>query len=182
MEYPKPDIRGSTDAAGPARREHPECLLYPIERREDGHDSPVDPVAQMERLQRDIERMFSGVDTGTSAERHPVGPWFPDVDVEQATDAVVFKFDLPGLKSDQVKVSVHDRLLTVAGERHEEREEKHEGYLSRERAIGRFERSVRLPENLQQDDVEASFSDGVLTVRVPRAGESTPREVTITTP
>ena len=88
---------------------------------------------------------------------------------------MVFKFDLPGLKSDQVKVSVHDRLLTVTGERHEEREEKHEGYLSRERAIGRFERSVRLPENLQQDDVEASFSDGVLTVRVPRAGESTPR-------
>jgi len=101
--------------------------------------------------------------------------------VEQTEDATVFKFDLPGMAADQVKVGVDDHLLTVGGERHEEREDKHEGFLSRERAVGRIERSMRLPENVKDEDIQASFKDGVLTVKVPRGAESNPRQITITT-
>ena len=69
-------------------------------------------------------------------------------------------------------------MLTVSGEPPEEHEEKHEGYLSRERAVGRFERSIGLPDNVKTEDIQASFKDGVLTIKVPRVAESTPAKST----
>jgi HSP20 family protein len=140
-----------------------------------------DPVAQIERLQRELDRMFTRVDTAIGRGPQTLGAWMPETDVEQTEDATVFKFDLPGMTADQVKVGVHDHLLTVSGERHEEHEDKHEGFLSRERAIGRFERSMRLPENVKDEDIHASFKDDVLTIKVPRVAESKPRQITITT-
>lgn len=140
-----------------------------------------DPVAQVERLQRELDRMFARVDTAIGSGPHRFGTWLPETDVEQTEDATVFKLDLPGMTADQVKVGVHDHLVTVSGERHEEHEDKHEGFLSRERAVGHFERSLRLPANVKDDEIQASFKDGVLTIKVPRVAESKPRQITITT-
>lgn len=140
-----------------------------------------DPVAQVERLQRELDRMFMRVDTGIGRGPQTFGAWLPETDVEQTEDAVVFKLDLPGVTADEVKVGVHDHLLAVTGERREDHEVKHEGFLSRERATGRFERSMRLPENVKDEDIKASFRDGVLTITVPRVAESTPRQITIAT-
>ncbi len=126
--------------------------------------------------------MFARVDTSLRTGTRSVGMWMPEADIEQTEEATVYKFDIPGVPSDQVKVSVHDHMLTVAGERREEHEEKHEGYLSRERAVGRFERSTSLPDNVKTEDIQASFKDGVLTIKVPRVAESTPRQIDIATP
>ncbi len=139
-----------------------------------------DPMAQVERMQHELDRMFGRIETAAGP-RTP-GTWFPEVDVEQTKSATVYKFDLPGLKTDQVKVGLDDHLLTISGERREEHEERHEGYLRQERALGRFERSVRLPGDINDDDIEASFTDGVLTVKVPRTAHAEPREIPITTP
>jgi HSP20 family protein len=140
-----------------------------------------DPMAHLERLQRELDQMFTRAGTTTGVGANRFGTWLPEADVEQTEDATVFKFDLPGMTADQVKVGVHDHLLTVSGERHEEHEEKHEGFLSRERAVGRFERSMRLPDNVKDEDIHASFKDGVLIVKVPRVAESKPRQIDITT-
>jgi HSP20 family protein len=139
-----------------------------------------DPMAQVERMQRELDRMFGRVETA-AVPRVPV-PWAPEVDIEQTEAATVYRFDLPGMKPDAVKVGIDDHLLRVSGERSEEREEKHEGYLRQERAVGRFERSMRLPEGARDDAVTASFADGVLTVTVPRGAEVRPREIAVETP
>lgn len=139
-----------------------------------------DPMAQVERMQRELDRMFGRVETAMPS-RTPV-PWAPEVDIERTEAATVYKFDLPGMKSEDVKIGVDDHLLTVSGERREEHEEKHEGYLRQERAVGRFERSMRLPAGVKDDEITASFTDGVLVVTVPRGSAATPREIAITAP
>ena len=139
-----------------------------------------DPMAQVERMQRELDRMFGRVETAVTP-RVPA-PWAPEVDIEQTEAATVYRFDLPGMKPAAVKVGIDDHLLTVSGERRVEHEETHEGYLRQERAVGRFERSMRLPEGARDDAVTASFADGVLTVTVPRGAEVKPREIAVETP
>ncbi|MGZ4431828.1 MAG: Hsp20/alpha crystallin family protein, partial [Gaiellales bacterium] len=106
-------------------------------------------------------------------------PWVPVVDIEQTKDALVLKFDLPGMKREDVSIEVEGRTLTVSGERKEEKEDKHEGYYSRERLVGRFSRSFMLPEHIDESKIEAKFSDGVLTIRVPRPQEEKPKKIAI---
>jgi HSP20 family protein len=139
-----------------------------------------DPMAQIERVHRELDRMFGRAESGLGSRMFE--GWLPEADVEQTADATVYKFDLPGVSAEQMHVSVDDHLLTISGERTDEHEEKHEGFLSRERAYGRFERSMRLPQAIQGQDIKASFADGVLTVTVPRGAESRPHEIAITTP
>jgi HSP20 family protein len=139
-----------------------------------------DPIAQIERLHRELDRMFVRLEPGAGAPRM-VEAWLPEADVEQTEDATVYRFDLPGVPTEQLRVSADGGRLTISGERREQHEEKHEGYLSRERVFGRFERSMRLPENSKNEDIKASFKDGVLAVKVPRDAESQSHQVTITT-
>lgn len=139
-----------------------------------------DPLAQIERVHRELDRMFGRIEPAAGVPRMAEG-WLPEADVEQTEDATVYRFDLPGVPSEQLRVSADDGRLTISGERSEEHEEKHESYLTRERAFGRFERSMRLPDNINYEDIEASFKDGVLAVKVPRGTESKPHHITITT-
>ncbi|HXJ71163.1 MAG TPA: Hsp20/alpha crystallin family protein [Verrucomicrobiae bacterium] len=103
----------------------------------------------------------------------------PAVDVEETPDAYVFRADLPGMSSKDVKVTVHNDTLTLRGER--KREEKtSEGSLHRaERAYGSFERSFTLGLPVRADQVKASYKDGVLEVHVPKADEAKPRDIEV---
>jgi HSP20 family protein len=136
-----------------------------------------DPMMQIERMQHELDRMFGRAEAAVGP--RPSGKWLPEVDVEQTQAATVYRFDLPGLKSDQTKVGVHDHLLTISGERQEEHEEKHQGYLRQECSVGRFERNMQLPADVNDEDIAASFADGVLTVKVPRMAQTPPREIPV---
>lgn len=136
-----------------------------------------DPLAQLDRLQREIDRMFEGR-AGSGIESVS---WMPSTDVEQTESAVIYKLDLPGTKPEDVKIEVHTGMLTVSGERKHETEEKHEGYYSRERITGSFARTFTLPKGTEQDDISAKFDDGVLTITVPRKEEAKPRTISIGT-
>ena len=103
----------------------------------------------------------------------------PAVDVEETPDAYVFRADLPGMSSKDVKVTVHNDTLTLRGERKRE-EQKTEGSLYRiERAYGSFERSFTLGLPVRADQVKASYKDGVLEVHVPKADEAKPRDIEV---
>ena len=103
----------------------------------------------------------------------------PAVDVEETPDAYVFRADLPGMSSKDVKVTVHNDTLTLRGERKQE-EKKSEGSLHRvERAYGSFERSFTLGLPVRADQVKASYKDGVLEIRVPKADEAKPRDIEV---
>ena len=103
----------------------------------------------------------------------------PAVDVEETPDAYVFRADVPGVSSKDVKVTVHGDTLTLRGER--KREEKtSDGSRHRvERAYGSFERSFTLGLPVRADQVKASYKDGVLEVRVPKADEAKAREIEV---
>jgi HSP20 family protein len=102
----------------------------------------------------------------------------PAVDVEETTDEYVFRADLPGMTSKDVKVTVHGDTLMLRGER--KREEKtSEGLHRVERAYGSFERSFTLGLPVRADQVKASYKDGVLEVHVPKADEAKPRDIEV---
>jgi len=94
--------------------------------------------------------------------------WFPDIDVFEREGKVVVRADLPGMKPEDVEVTVEGDLLTIKGRREEEKEVKEENYYCSERAFGEFSRTVRLPEGAATDAIEATCSNGILEVTIPK--------------
>lgn len=102
----------------------------------------------------------------------------PAVDVAENDDAYVVTVELPGANKNDVTVECHDNVLTVKGEKRDEREEKDEHRHFVERSYGSFTRSFRMPANAS-DDIKASFKDGVLTIDVKKLEETKPKVVAI---
>lgn len=96
--------------------------------------------------------------------------WFPDIDVFEREGKVIVRADVPGMKPEEIEVTLEGDLLTVKGRREEEKEVKEENYYASERSFGEFSRTVRLPEGADVDAIEATCSDGVLEVTIPRPG------------
>ena len=134
--------------------------------------------AELESLRTQVDRLFEGF--FVPAPLHE--DWAsvsPAVDVEETPDAYLFKVDLPGVSSKDVKVTVNGDTLTLRGERKRE-EKKLEGTLHRiERSYGTFERSFTLGMPVRPDQVKASYRDGVLEIQVPKAEEARPREIEV---
>jgi HSP20 family protein len=138
-----------------------------------------------ESLHREIDRLFD--DFGRNF-RWPFGrspfaaePLFgqeltrakmPAVDVVESDKAYEITADLPGMDEKNIEVKVTDGVLTMQGERQEEKEEKKKDYYLQERSYGSFQRSFELPESIDADKIEASFKKGVLTVKLPKKAEA----------
>lgn len=105
--------------------------------------------------------------------------WAPAVDIEEDPERFVLSIDLPGVKSDDVHLDVHDDTLTVSGERRASREVKKDGVVRSERFFGRFSRTFTLPNTVDTSKIEAAMNDGVLEVHVPKKGELKPRRIPV---
>lgn len=140
------------------------------------------PFKEMEELQG---RLGSWMNlpgrTTTSKEALAVADWSPLVDITEDEKEFLLKAELPGVKREEVKVTVEDGVLTLTGERRFEREEKEKRYHRIERAYGSFMRSFTLPEGTPADKVAAEFKDGVLLVHLPKAltPKASPMEVKV---
>jgi HSP20 family protein len=115
-------------------------------------------------------------------------PWFPapilamrapSLDVFEDKDDVVIKAELPGMKKEEIEVTVTGDMVTIRGEKKEEEEVKEKDYYRRERSYGSFSRSVALPCEVKGDQVKAIFKDGVLEVRMPKTEEAKTKAVTV---
>jgi len=106
-------------------------------------------------------------------------PWKPAVDVKETKDAFVLEAELPGLAKDDIHITLEDSVLRLSGERRFEKEEEKDNYHRIERAYGSFSRSFTLGSGVDATKVAAAFKDGVLTVTVPKAEESKPRQIDI---
>jgi HSP20 family protein len=93
--------------------------------------------------------------------------WSPEIEVFERGGQLVIRADLPGLNRDDVKVDIREDSLIIQGERRQEREENEEGFYRSERSYGSFYRSIPLPEGVEDEDIKASFRDGVLEVTMP---------------
>jgi HSP20 family protein len=143
------------------------------------------PFGFMRRFATDMERLFEEFEGFRfpslfgreffpfTREFEHVG-WVPEIEVRQNNGQFVVRADLPGLKKDDVKVELADNVLTISGERKEEKEEKREGYYRSERSYGSFYRQVPLPEGAKTDTATAEFTDGVLQITM-QAPESQPK-------
>ncbi len=105
--------------------------------------------------------------------------WMPAVDIRETADALVLSAELPGLTKDNVNITLENNVLSLSGERRFEKEVKEETFHRMERSYGEFTRSFTLPANVRTDKVEASFTDGVLTITLPKVEESKPRKIAI---
>ena len=95
--------------------------------------------------------------------------WAIPVDVVEEEDEILVRASIPGVKVDDIDVSIENRVLTIKAETKSEGEHKEGGYLMRERRSGSFLRSLRLPETVDEDRAKTSYHDGVLTVNLPKA-------------
>jgi HSP20 family protein len=105
--------------------------------------------------------------------------WSPSLDVWDDKDNLVVKVELPGLKKDEINLSLHEGVLTISGEREHEVEKKEGQSFRSERYFGKFQRSVTLPTAVDASKVNASYKDGVLTVELPKAEEAKPKQIAV---
>ncbi|MCB9709111.1 MAG: Hsp20/alpha crystallin family protein [Myxococcales bacterium] len=130
-----------------------------------------DLFSEMPRLNEEVNRLF-GQNNRTSG-------FSPAVDIFEDKEAVYLKAELPGVKPEDIKVDVENRILTLRGERKFENEEKRDGYHRVERAYGGFTRSFSLPESVNTEKTEASLKDGILTLRLAKKPEVQPRQISV---
>ena len=130
-------------------------------------------------MQSEMNRMFDevfgglGRRSGRQQEDSPTR-WAPALDVLQEDGDIVVKAELPGVKLEDVDITLHNGVLTISGERRAEEQREGSGYYVRERRYGSFRRSMSLPEGTDESNISARFLDGVLEVRV--AGAAAVRE------
>ena len=103
----------------------------------------------------------------------------PAVDVHETADEIVVTAALPGMKADDVEITMTGQQLTLRGEFKADDEIERDQYLYRERRFGSFSRSIALPVRVQGDRADATFTDGILTLRIPKAEEVKPRQIRV---
>ena len=136
-----------------------------------------EPVQEMMTLLEAMDRLFDDAFTRPVSMRG--GSVVPAVDLYQTEDEVVVKASLPGLKSEDVHISVTADVLTLSGEFKQDSEKKETTYHIREHRYGSFERSVMLPTEVQTDKAKADFENGILTISLPKAEAVKPKTINI---
>ena len=103
--------------------------------------------------------------------------WSPALDLHQSTDNIVAVVELPGMRKEDIEISLHDGTLTIAGER--KSETANDEAERSERYVGKFRRSITLPARVDANKVSATYRDGILTVTLPKAEEAKPKQIQV---
>jgi HSP20 family protein len=140
-----------------------------------------EPAREINSLQQEVNRLFGTFFDAPAGAELATRRWVPAMDLVEEGEHYVLRADLPGLTEKDVQIEFDDRVLTVSGERRSEHEQRSGGYYRVERASGRFNRSLTLPEGIDPDAIDARFEHGVLEVRIPKPQERKPRRVEIRT-
>jgi len=139
------------------------------------------PTRDLLNIREEMNRLFDDFFSGWPERRKGLleGEWAPTIDVAETENDIVVTAELPGVEQDGVDITITDDILTLKGEKKEEREVKKENYHRIERSYGSFQRSVNLPTGVQSDKAKASYKDGVLKITVPKAEEAKPKQIKI---
>ncbi len=137
-----------------------------------------DPFREVSTMREDMERLFDSMLSRYPRERVQA-VWAPSIDVEETNDAIIIRAELPGMKREDIKVTVAEDTVTISGERKYESERKDRTFHRVERAYGSFQRAIALPVSVQGDKAEASYKAGVLELTLPKADRVKAREITI---
>ncbi len=137
-----------------------------------------DPLEEMAGFRRLFDQPFEALlRPGAPAEV----TWNPVADVSETKEGYTVKVELPGMKQEDISVSVEENVLSVKGERKRETETNEEGYSRVERVYGSFERQFSFPATVDTEGIHAAYRDGVLEIRLPKKEEAKPKTVKIQT-
>jgi len=138
-----------------------------------------DPFEELERMRRQMDRLFEELTGRVLSE--PTAGVFPLVNVTDANDNYYVRAELPGVKAEDMDISVTGTSLSISGERTIPSEDEKVNYHRREREAGKFSRMINLPGQIDAAKVEARCADGVLTVVLPKSEAAKPKQITIKT-
>lgn len=139
------------------------------------------PMQNVLSLQQEMNRMFQEFARGGNSEETSWGTstWVPPVDIYETNEGFVLKVELPGVQKDDLHLEVHDRTLTIRGERKPETEIPEDHYHRRERSYGSFQRVFTLPTPIDADKVQANVHDGVLELQLPKHETAKPKRIAV---
>jgi len=139
-----------------------------------------DPFRELEEMSDRLNRMFARPATRTNGkETIVVADWTPTVDISETDGEYQIKAEIPDVKKEDVKVTLEDGVLTIQGERKQEKEEKGKKYHRVERTYGSFVRSFSLPDLIDEEKVKAEFKDGVLNLHLPKSEKAKPKAIEV---
>lgn len=140
------------------------------------------PWKDLEEMEKRLSSLYGPAPStagGEKKEAITVAEWSPLVDITEDDKEYIVKAEIPEMKKEDIKINVHDDVLTVSGERKYEKEEKGKKYHRVERAYGSFMRSFTLPEDADGTKVNAEYKDGVLKVRLPKSEKAKPKAIEV---
>jgi HSP20 family protein len=130
-------------------------------------------------LRDEIDRLFESPLSELTRTSQLLSGWTPALDVYEDKDNFVVKAELPGMKKEDIEVSLHDGSLSISGERKTEAKREEGEVYRAERFFGRFQRTVTLPTAVAADKVKAAYKDGVLTITLPKTEEAKPKQIDV---
>ncbi|MCX7727437.1 MAG: Hsp20/alpha crystallin family protein [Chitinispirillaceae bacterium] len=133
----------------------------------------VDLWNEMERLRREVNRLFSDTVGSVFTTTYPL------VNIYEDKDNVVVTAELPGMNKENINITYNEGILTISGKRELPEYVKKMTAIRQERATGSFEKTVRIPVKIEQEKITASFTDGILTITLPKAEEAKPKTIHI---
>jgi len=139
-----------------------------------------DNMASLRRLNSFLEDAFNSGPSPSQENGALTSAWLPACDVFEDRDAVKIVAEVPGVRPEDVKISIENSLLTIHGEKQQHAYETTERVHRYERSYGTFERTFALPTTVDPERIEASYSHGLLTLTIPKAERARPREIPVT--
>lgn len=139
---------------------------------------PWRPFRELGALREEMDKLWNRFFEWPSSEPSR-GEWIPFLDVSETKDNIVVRAEVPGMDPKDIDVSYADGVLTVRGEKKQEKEEKDENYHMMERRYGSFSRSIRLAHEIESDKIKADYKDGVLKISLPKSEEAKKKEVKV---
>jgi len=137
------------------------------------------PFQQLSGLREEIDRLFESPLVPLAGVQPFFGGWCPAIDLYEDNDNLIFRCELPGMKKDEIEISLHQGVLTVTGERKADSKLENAETHRAERFTGRFQRSVTLPAPVDADKIKATYKDGILTALLPKAEEARPKQIQV---
>jgi HSP20 family protein len=141
--------------------------------------TPWRPFGELGSLRREMDRLWDSFFGERPLARAWEREWAPSLDVSETKDNFVVKAEVPGIDAKDIDISLTGDVLTIKGEKKQEKEEKEEDYHLVERSYGAFSRSIRLPAEVESTKIKASYKNGILRVTLPKSEKVKAKEVRI---
>ena len=140
------------------------------------------PLRELEDMERHFEDVFGRTWPGMWSRATPTErAWLPAIDVFEKNGKFVVRAEVPGMKKEDINISVEGDMLIIKGERKTSEEIKEENYYQSECTYGAFTRSIRIPEAVDASKITAEYEDGILEVTMPKAAGVEPKKIPVTT-